>query len=64
MSGFDYYTMWMCLWVDDMATWGVCYISVVIFFLLLRFLCMLIVNYSKTWRLFLKYLLYLRDLSL
>jgi len=63
VSGFGYYFMWMYLRDDDMATWGVCYISAVMF-LLLKFLCMSIVNYSKTWRLFLTYLLYPRDLSL
>jgi len=52
VSGFIYYFIWMYLWVDDMATWGVCYISVVML-LLLKFVCMSYVNYAKTWRLFL-----------
>jgi len=29
---FEYYILWMYLWVDDMATWGVCYISIVMFY--------------------------------
>ena len=32
MSRFGYYILWMYLWVDDMATWGVCYISAVMFY--------------------------------
>ena len=32
MSGFGYYILWMYLWVDEMATWGVCYISAVMFY--------------------------------
>ena len=30
--GFGYYVIWMYLWVDDMATLGVCYISAVMFY--------------------------------
>jgi len=32
VSGFGYYFIWMYLWVDDMTTWGVCYISAVMFY--------------------------------
>jgi len=32
MSGFVYYILSMYLWVNDMATWGVCYISSVMFY--------------------------------
>jgi len=32
MSSFGYYILWMYLWVDDMATWGVCYISAVMLY--------------------------------
>jgi len=32
VSGFGYYFIWMNLRVDDMATWGVCYISAVMFY--------------------------------
>jgi len=42
--------------------WGVCYISAVMLYL--KILCMSIESYSKTWRLFLNYLLYSRDLLL
>jgi len=33
MSEFIYYLMWIYLWDDDMATWGVCYYSAVMFLL-------------------------------
>jgi len=32
MSEFGYYILWMYLWVDDMPTLGVCYISAVMFY--------------------------------
>jgi len=63
VSGFIYY-----LYLDVFMRWWHGYLRCMLYFrcdvLLLEFLCMSIVNYLKTWRLFLEYLLYSRDLSL
>ena len=59
----------LCGYIYELMTWLLevydiyIYISDVMF-LIVEILYMSIVNYSKMWRLFLKYLLYLRDLSL
>jgi len=52
MSGFDYYTMWIYLWCDDMATWGVWYIFPLWCFILKYFMHVYFGS-LKMWRLFL-----------
>jgi len=41
LSGFGYYILWIYLWVNDMATWGVCYISAVMFYCWKLYACQL-----------------------
>ena len=54
MSWFGYYILWMYLWVDDMATWGVCYISAVMFYCWNLYTCQLRIIWRREWRLFLE----------